>query len=88
MAQILHHFIICRRGGCYNSLYFNVIVPLLDSPEIVDYVLRTLVIHEGIGTAVGKTGARIFPELRRRLQRVKSERIHAYLAENFSDIVF
>jgi hypothetical protein len=83
MAQILQHFIACSWGGCYNSLYFNVIVPFLDSPDIVDYVLRSPVVQESAGTMVGKTGAKIYPELRHKLQSVKSENIHAYLAENF-----
>jgi hypothetical protein len=34
MPHILHHFIECTRGGCYNSLYFNVLVPRLDAQEV------------------------------------------------------
>jgi hypothetical protein len=87
MAQILYHFIECTRGGCYNSLYFSVLVPHLDCPEIVDYVLRSSVVQGGIGVSVGKTGAKLYPELRARLQSVASSRIHKYLAVNFSSSV-
>jgi hypothetical protein len=83
MAHILHHFIVCSWGGCYNSLYFNVLVPFLDSPDIVDYVLRGPIVREGISMETGKTGAKIYPELRARLQGVESSRIRDYLAENF-----
>ena len=83
MAQILYHFIECSWSACYNSLYFNVLVPCLDSPEIVDYVLRGSVVHERIGIETGKTGAKIYPELRARLHGVESSRIHDYLTENF-----
>ncbi len=83
MAHILYHFIECTRGGCYNSLYFNVLVPHLDRPEIVDYALRSSIVQVGIGVSIGKTGAKLYPELRNRLQGVASSRIHTYLAENF-----
>jgi len=85
MAQILCHFIECTWGGCYNSLYFNVLVPHLDCPEIVDHVLRSPAVREEMGVWVGKTGARLYPELRNRLQGVTSTRIHKYLANNFPD---
>ena len=88
MAQILYHFIECTRGGCYNSLYFNVFVPHLNCPEIVDYVLRSSVVYGGMGVSKGKTGAKLYPELRKRLQGVTSSRIHTYLAENFPPTVF
>lgn len=83
MAQILYHFIECSWGGCYNSLYFNILVPYLDSPVIVDYVLRSSIVHDETDARIGKTGAKIYPELHGRLQGVKSARIHEYLYENF-----
>ena len=83
MAQVLCHFIECTYGTCYNSLYFNVLVPHLDAPEIVDYVLRSSLVRDGPGVQVGKSGARLYPELRSRLQGVTSSRIRTYLAENF-----
>lgn len=83
MAQVLYHFIECTWGGCYNSLYFNVLVPHLDAPQILDYVLRSSAVHDNIGVQVGKSGARLYPELRSRLQGVTSPRIRTYLAENF-----
>lgn len=83
MAQILYHFIECTWGACYNSLYSNVLVPHLDAPEILDYVLRGPAVHDTDGTRVGKSGARLYPELRHRLQGITSPRIRTYLAENF-----
>jgi hypothetical protein len=88
MAQILYHFVSCSRGGCYNSLYFNVLVPHLECPEILDYALRSSVVHDCVGLQLGKSGARLYPELRGRLEGVKSPRIHAYLADNFPKVSF
>ena len=83
MAQILYHFIECSWGGCYNSLYFNILVPYLDAPDILDYVLRSSVIQDGIGVQTGRNGAKIYSDLRGRLEGVKSPHIRNYLAENF-----
>jgi hypothetical protein len=88
MAQILYHFIKCTWGGCYNALYTNVLIPHLDAPDILDYVLRSSVIRDGPGVQVGKSGARLYPELRSRLQTVISPRIRSYLSENFQPAAF
>jgi hypothetical protein len=88
MAQILCHFIECTWGTCYNAIYFNALVPHLDAPEIVDYVLKGSLVRGGPGVQVGKSGARLYPELRSRLQTVMSPRIRSYLSENFRPDVF
>src|SRR5437762_8936873 len=67
MPHILHHFIECTWGGCYNALCSNVIVPHLDSVHVLDYVLRSSAIHPTAETVTGKTGAVIYTELRWRL---------------------
>ncbi len=71
MPHILHHFIECTWGGCYNALYLNVIVPHLDSADVVDYVLRSSAIHPATA------------ELRCRLNGAQSAKIRQYLSENF-----
>jgi len=83
MPQILLHFISCYRGACYNSLYTAVLVPHLDRPELLDYILRSAAIGDGQEIFVGKSGARLFPELYRRLQGVTNKDIREYLVENF-----
>jgi hypothetical protein len=83
MPQILCHFIECTWDTCYNALYFNVLVPHLDAPEFVDYVLKSSLIQSGSGVQVGKSGARLYPELHSRLQSVMSPRIRSYLSDNF-----
>lgn len=83
MPQILMHFIECTWGGCYNALYLNILVPYLDSPQALDYVLRGPIIQKSPGSIIGKTGAQIYPELLSRLQRVESPIIKNYLFENF-----
>ena len=83
MPHILHHVIECTWGGCYNALYWNVIVPHLDSTDVLDYVLSSSAIHAATDVETGATGARIYAELRRRLNGVQSEKICQYLSENF-----
>lgn len=84
MPQILYHFIECAWGGCYNSLYLNVLVPHLDSPQALDYVLRSFAVHQDSTVCIGKSGAKVYPELLTRLQRVNSKSVRDYLAENFT----
>ena len=83
MPQILHHFIECTWAGCYNSIYLNSIVPHLDSPSVVDYILRSPAIHGASASIAGRTGARIYGELLVRLGGVESERVQSYLRETF-----
>ena len=83
MPFILCHFIECTWGACYNSIYFNLLVPHLDSAVVLDYVLRSPVVH-GISEVVdGLSKPRIYGELKSRLLGVKSLTIHQYLAETF-----
>jgi len=58
-------------------------VPHLDSTDAVDHVLHSFAIHPTTDVVTGKTGARIYEELRRRLNGVKSEKIRQYLFDNF-----
>jgi hypothetical protein len=83
MPHIRFHFIECTWGGCYNALYSNVLVPYLDSVGVVDYVLHCPVIHPSSDIVAGSTGARVYSELRHRLNGVQSEKIRQYFSENF-----
>lgn len=85
MPEIFHHFIECSWGACYNSVYQNLLVPHLDSPDVVDYVLRSAVVHSGDDVVQGITGARVFGELMSRLRNVESDRIRTYLEITFSN---
>ncbi len=85
MPQILHHFIECTWGACYNHLYLNCIAPYLDSPEVVDYVLRTPVVHLSADARRGSTGAMIYGELASSLRNVSCPEISDYLRRTFDD---
>ncbi len=82
-AQILYHFIECTWGGCYNSVHRSFLVPHFDSPEALDYVLKSPVIRDAPGVVVGTSGARVYPELLMRLRAVVSPKIQKYLDETF-----
>lgn len=83
MPHILYHFIECGRFPCYNSILTNVLVPHLDSVDVLDYVLKSPIVHPAGDVMAGKTGARIYAELRHRLNQVKSTKIRQYLADTF-----
>lgn len=80
MPFILYHFIECTRGACYNSIYFNLLVPHFDSIGVLDYILRSPVIHADSKTTNDVPKPRIYGELHSRLMNVKSSTIHQYLA--------
>ena len=81
--HILIHFIGCTWGGCYNSIYWNFLVPHFDSVAVLDYVLRSPVV---VGDTVLEDGipvAKMFPELLSRLRSIRSPYIQQYLAHQF-----
>ena len=80
MPFILHHFIECTRGACYNSIYFNLLVPYFDSVAVLDYILRSSVIHGDPKAANDVLKPKIYSELNSRLMNVKSSSIQQYLA--------
>ncbi len=83
MPQILYHYIECSWGACYSSIYAYCLKPYLDSPNVLDYVLRSPVIYCTKDSWVGLTGAMIYPELFEYLSGVDSPMIRQYLRENF-----
>ena len=85
MPQILYHFIECTWGACYNHVYLYCIAPYLDSPEVVDYVLRTPVVHASPEARRGSTGAVIYGELYYRLRSVNCPKIADYLRHTFDE---
>jgi len=85
MPQIIYHFIECTWGGCYNHLYLNCIAPYLDCPAVVDYVLRSPVVHPSADATRGSTGALIYGELYYRLRSVNCPKIADYLRDTFDN---
>ena len=83
MPQILLHFIECGRFSCYNSILANVLIPYLDNVDIVDYVLKSPIVNPATDVVIGKSGAKIYAELRYRLNQVSSCKVRQYLTENF-----
>lgn len=83
MRNILKHFIECTWGSHYNAVFENLIKPYLDNPQTLDSVLKSEVIKDK-NTIIGKTGAKIFPELMNYLKRVDSPKIQVYLRQEFN----
>ena len=83
MSQILLHFIECGRFPCYNSILTNVLMPHLDNVDVLDYVLKSPIVHPAGDVVIGKSGATIYAELRHRLNQVISAKVRQYIAENF-----
>jgi hypothetical protein len=80
MPFLLYHFISCGWGPCYMSLYNHVIVPHLDSVEVLDYVLRSRVVTD---PAVSDQQPKMYGELYEFLMQVESKPIHQYLFSQF-----
>jgi hypothetical protein len=80
MPFLLFHFISCGWGACYHSLFEHVIVPHLDSVEILDYVLRSRVV---IDPTVSEHEPKMYGELYDYLVRVESKFIRLYLSSQF-----
>jgi hypothetical protein len=83
MPQLFYHYIECTKGGCYNRLWLYCIAPYLDSPEVVDYILRSRVIRATADARRGSTGAMIFASLYDDLRRVSNPEIADYLSRTF-----
>lgn len=81
--HILTHFIECTRGGCYNSIYQNFLVPHFDSASVLDYVLRTPVVRGDTVFEDGIPAPRMYPELLSRLCGIRSPKIQQYLVHRF-----
>ena len=84
--QILIHFIECRWGGCYNSIYTNFLVPHFDSVSVLDHVLRTSAVLGETALKDGIPRPKMFPELLRRLRGIRSTEVQRYLGKNFGTI--
>lgn len=83
MIDILNHFIECRWGAHFNTLFDQIISKYLDDPSVLDYVLKSDVVID-IGFR-GVSGAKIFPDLLNYLQRVESPKIQHYLLKEFGN---
>ena len=84
MIEILEHYISCSWGAHFNTMFEKLIKPYLADPSTLDYVLRGNSINENKGNIIiGKTGARIFPELLEYLMKVNNEEIRQYLKNEF-----
>ena len=83
MPFIFYHFIECTWGACYNSIFFNLLVPHLDSAAVLDYALRSPVIHGTAEVVEGVPKPKMYGQLHSRLMGVKSSIIREYLVDTF-----
>lgn len=82
MVNILKHFIECDKGWHYNVMFKSLIKSYLDNPLVLDFVLKSDTIK---GNEInGISGAKIYPELLRRLAQVDSSKIKNYLKQEFN----
>ena len=83
MPHIVYHFVRCLWPACYLTLYRKVLVPHLDCPAVLDYVLRSNAIYQSPDMVTGRSGARIYAELHHYLRGVSSCAIQDYLQTEF-----
>lgn len=84
MVDILNHFIDCTWGAHYMTLFNKMIVPYLDDPKVLQYVLKGSIINENKGNVYrGKSGTKMYPQLMYYLRDIKSQRIQEFLEDEF-----
>lgn len=84
MVEILNHFIDCTWGVHYMTLLNKMIIPYLDDPKVLDFVLKGPIIRQAKGNVyLGKSGAKMYDELYYCLRRVENENIQHYLINEF-----
>lgn len=87
IAKHLIHFITCKWGTCYNSLFKFLIIPYLDDINSLKIVLSSNMIIPSKGNAViSKNGYKIFWDLYEHLMRVRSQTIRGFLRVEFPDL--
>ena len=86
MVEILNHFIDCTWGAHYMTLLNEIIIPYLDDPSVLQYVLKgTMIKDYKANVFLGKSGAKMYEELYYCLKRVHSQEIKDYLTQDFQD---
>ena len=84
MVEILEHYIECQYGPHYAFMLEEILIPYLEDPAALDFVLKGHSVKDGKGNVqIGKTGAKIYPELMDCLRRVHSKKIQNYLNIEF-----
>lgn len=84
MGPILRHCIVCDWGACYNTKFKELVWPYLDDVRLLDELLRSEIIRPTGDLLVGRTGARIFPELLQMLSRCEAGTVRRYLDAEFA----
>jgi hypothetical protein len=83
MVQILRHYIGCRWGAHYTTMYNQLIQPYLDNTYVLHFVLKGETIYDSPNIITGISGAKIFPELAQMMWNVESPKIKIYLQREF-----
>ncbi|MBZ0328275.1 MAG: hypothetical protein K8F54_11760 [Altibacter sp.] len=85
MVDILNHFIDCTWGAHYMTLFNKMIIPYLDDPKVLQFVLNGPIIDDSKGNVFrGKSGTKMYKELYFYLMRVEAERIRDFLFIEFN----
>ncbi|MEM0519588.1 hypothetical protein [Aequorivita flava] len=85
MIDILNHFIGCTWGAHYMTLFNKMIIPYLDDPKVLQFVLKGPVINDNKGNVFrGKSGTKMYEELYFYLKRVEAERFKDFLSSEFN----
>jgi hypothetical protein len=86
IGDYLAHFIECKWGAHYNSLYEDFILKFLDDVNLLKIVLKSNVIKEGKNTIISEGGYKMYWELYCRLRKVTfSPEISNFLKTEFPD---
>jgi len=86
MLEILNHYVWCRVGACYSSIYRYLLIDYLDDTKVLDYFLKSDKIKYGPSPIIiSNNGAIIFYDLFYDLMLVRNDRIKTYLEIEFPE---
>ena len=84
MVEILNHFIDCTWGAHYMNLLKEIIIPYLDDPYVLKYVLKGPAILEYKGNVFfGRSKTKMYDALFYCLKQVHSQEIQNFLDQEF-----
>lgn len=86
IIKILEHYVRCRIGSCYSSIYRYILIDFLENEKALEYFLKSHSIKNGPEPVLrSDNGARIFYDLYYDFMLVKSINIKEYLKNSFPE---
>lgn len=84
MLNILEHYVTCRIGYCYSSIFRYILIDYLEDVIVLEYFLKSNSIKDGpLPICISKNGVKIFYDLFYDFMLVKSVSVKIFLQKEF-----